>query len=122
METLSILVVDDEHGMRKGVHRVLDGFYVDVSEVDTEVAFNVHAAESGEEALKEIEKEKIHILLLDHKLPNMSGIDVLEEISQQKQDMLVIMIASYASPSRRLSGQQNWGHMIFCQNRLHLQN
>ena len=97
METISIRVVDDEHGMRMGVHRVLDGFTVDVSEVDTEVAFIVHTAESGEETLKEIEKEKIHILLLDHKLPNMSGIDVLEQISQQKQDMLVIMITAYAS-------------------------
>ncbi len=97
MTTLNILVVDDEAGMRAGIERVLGDFSLTVSEVDSNVTFALNCAESGEEALKIIEEEPPHIILLDHKLPGISGIDVLEHFAKKKLDMLVIMITAYAS-------------------------
>lgn len=97
METLQVLVCDDEMGMRLGVSRALRNFRVDVPEVEGEVVFQVSEAETGEDALKQIEASPPHILLLDHKLPGISGLDVLDELADKQLEMLTIMITAYAS-------------------------
>lgn len=95
METLDILVVDDKAGMREGAKRILDDFTAYVKDVSTEVAFNVSTAESGEKALELISETFPRILLLDYKLPGISGIEVLEKVVGVNPDMLIIMITSY---------------------------
>jgi len=95
METLDILVVDDKAGMRKGAKRILDGFTVEVKDVGAEVTFNVSTVETGEKAIELISKTPPHILLLDHKLPGLSGIQVMEQVDGVSPDMLIIMITSY---------------------------
>jgi len=97
MDTLRVLVIDDELGMRTGASRVLDGFRVALPDADGHVCLEVAHAESGEEGLEKIEAGKFDILLLDHKLPGMSGLDVLERLNQRHDDALVIMITAYAS-------------------------
>ncbi len=97
MDTLRVLVCDDEAGMRLGVERALRHFTVRVPDVDGEVHFTVEQAESAEQALEIIEAGAPEILLLDLKLPGMSGIELLERISPRHLDMLVIMISAYAS-------------------------
>jgi two-component system sensor histidine kinase/response regulator len=97
MDTLRVLVIDDEAGMRVGASRVLDGFQVAVPDTDENVRMEVVLAESGEEGLEKMETSKFDIILLDHKLPGMSGLDVLERLNQRRDDALVIMITAYAS-------------------------
>jgi signal transduction histidine kinase len=98
METLRVLVTDDEMGMRLGVTRTLRGFSVRVPDVNGEVQFAVDQAESGEEALEKIRAGAPDILLLDHKMPGISGLDVLDQLPSMKiDDMLTIMITAYAS-------------------------
>lgn len=97
MDTLRVLVCDDEAGMRLGVERALRHFTVRVPDVDGEVHFAVEQAETAEQALEIIEAGVPEILLLDLKLPGMSGIELLERISPRHLDMLVIMISAYAS-------------------------
>ncbi len=97
METLNLLVTDDEMGMRMGVLRTLRDFVVHVPDVDEDVRFSIDHAESGEEALEKIHRQAPDILLLDHKMPGISGMDVLHELSGTKTDMLTIMITAYAS-------------------------
>jgi len=97
MDTLRILICDDEPGMRLGVERALRNHRVYVAAVDQEVGFIVEQAESGEQALQRIEAAPPHILLLDHKLPGMSGLDVLDAVAPKQLDMLTIMITAYAS-------------------------
>jgi len=97
-ETLRILVVDDELGMRLGVTRVLRDFSVRLPEVESEVRFSVDQAGTGEEALEKIADTPPDMLLLDYKLPGISGLDVLEQLSDQPVgDMLTIVITAYAS-------------------------
>ena len=97
MDTLKILITDDEPGMRTAVERSLRGFKVNLPDVNGEVSFTVEQAADGEEALEKINASAPDILLLDYKLPGISGLDVLEQISSIQGDMLTIMITAYAS-------------------------
>ncbi len=97
METLNLLVVDDEPGIRSGVSRILENYSVSYPFMDDDIGFNVKTAETGEEALEILKGEPMDIVLLDNKLPGIQGIDVLEYINQQKMDVVVVMITSYAS-------------------------
>ena len=91
METLRVLVCDDEMGMRMGVSRALRDFRVDIPEVAGEVNFEVVEAETGEQAIDIIAAQAPHVLLLDHKLPGMSGLDVLDAIVTQPLDMMTVI-------------------------------
>lgn len=97
METLRVLVTDDEFGMRRGVERTLREFTFEMPDVAGPIGFAVDQAESGEAALEKIQNEPPDILLLDHKMPGISGLDVLDRLAGMKLDMLVIMITAYAS-------------------------
>lgn len=96
-DTLKILVVDDEPGMRTGAARALERFVVDLPEVEGEVDFVIATAETGEEALERIKTEPPDIALLDFRLPGISGIEVLGEISSHYPDILTVMITAYAT-------------------------
>ena len=97
MITLNVLAVDDEAGMRSGIVRSLDHFEVELPEAQETIQFKVEEASTGEDAVALIQKAAPDILLLDYKLPGISGIDVLNQTVQQQDDMLTIMITAYAS-------------------------
>lgn len=97
MDLLRVLVTDDELGMRLGVARTLRGFTVQVPDVEDEIGFVVEEADSGEAALEKIRVSPPHILFLDHKMPGISGLDVLEATRELQAEMLTIMITAYAS-------------------------
>lgn len=94
---LRVLVVDDEEGMRLGVARVIRGFTIDLPNEQGRVVFELSNASSGEEALERIETSKPDILLLDHKMSGISGLDVLERIGGEDGGVLTIMLTAYAS-------------------------
>lgn len=97
LEPLRVLMVDDEQGMRLGASRILERYTVALPDHEGEVGFAVDTAESGEEALAKIEQSPPDILLLDHKLPAMSGLDVLNRLLADKRDVLTVMITAYAT-------------------------
>ncbi len=97
MECLSILVVDDEPGIRSGVKRILSGHSVSFPFMDDDYGFELSEASSGEEALEMIKANPPDILLLDNKLPGITGMEVLEIIQKSHPEILVAMITSYAS-------------------------
>jgi signal transduction histidine kinase len=97
-DTLRVLVVDDETGMRLAVARVLNGYQVACGDgSDGAVAFDVQMAETGEEALEKIAEAVPDILLLDLKLPGISGLEVLKEVSERGLPTLTVMITAYAT-------------------------
>ncbi len=97
MDPIRVLVCDDELGMRHGVSRALRDFRLEIEEVDEPVTFTVETAETGEEALEKIDAQPPDILLLDHKLPGMTGLDVLLRLAERPHNILTVMITAYAS-------------------------
>ena len=96
-ETLKVLVCDDEPGMRLGIARALRDFSFHLPDLNGEIRFTVDLAESGEQAVEKIDVDPPHLLLLDHKLPGISGLDVLDHVAAKKSEVTTIMITAYAS-------------------------
>lgn len=94
---LKVLVVDDEPGIRDAVERVLSSHRTTLPDEGQETAFEVAQAGTGEEALAACEAGAPDILLLDYKLPGISGLDVLERMGSAAADTLVVMITAYAT-------------------------
>jgi two-component system sensor histidine kinase/response regulator len=97
MAVLTVLVIDDEPGIRSGVARILRDFHVTYPFMDEDYTFDILEAPTGEEGISVIERDKPDIVLLDNKLPGMQGVEVLEYIRERKYDIVVAMITSYAS-------------------------
>jgi len=84
----NILVVDDQHSIRHFLGKALEDEGHDVS-----------TAASGEEGLGIFEQKPIDAVILDLKLPGMSGMEVLEQIKSKSKDTIVIMITAYGEIS-----------------------
>lgn len=104
---LKLLVVDDEPGMRMGVQRTLRNYRFKLPDFEDEVSFDIRMAETGEEALAKIEEDRPDILVLDHKLPGIQGLDILLDITQKKLDILTVMVTAYASLEVAISATKN---------------
>ncbi len=81
-ETAVILVVDDEPGVRQSFNMVLKDEY------------DVILSATGAEALDILSKQTVDLVLLDILLPDMSGIEILEEIKLTDPDTDVIMVTA----------------------------
>lgn len=97
MQTLRILVTDDEAEMRRAVERALREFTVLLPDVNEDVHFELDTAGTGEEALEKINANPPDLILLDYKLPGISGLDVLEQLGKREGDIHTVMMTAYAS-------------------------
>ncbi len=84
--TSTVLVVDDEKNIRRTIGMVLDGEDIEVLE-----------AGSAEEALSLIETEDLDAVILDVRLPGMTGVEALKKLRAQKDLVPVVMISGHAS-------------------------
>jgi len=84
-EKRKILVVDDEDALRT----VLS------AELNSE-GYDVATAADGMEALAELQKSKFDLVLLDIKMPNMNGFEVLKVIKEKYTGTKVIMLTGFA--------------------------
>ncbi len=97
MDILNILIVDDEYGMRRGAERALRDITVSLPDINGEVRFDIRTAATGKELEERMNEGPTDILILDHKLPDATGLDILDRLSKSSLDLLVIMITAYAS-------------------------
>ena len=97
MEPLRVLVVDDEAGMRHGITRALRDFALTLPDFEEPIRFATETADSGEAALERLAGETYDLILLDHKLGGMTGVEVLEQLQSKSLDLLVIMITAFAT-------------------------
>ncbi|MCK4790491.1 MAG: response regulator [Desulfobacteraceae bacterium] len=85
-EKTKVLVVDDERVVRDGCHRVLSG-----------KGYEVATAENGKQALDILAGEPVDLILLDLKMPVMSGEEVLGITSTEYKDIPVIIITGHGT-------------------------
>mgnify|MGYP000880951101 CR=1 FL=1 len=98
MNRLRVLVVDDEIYIRSAIGRTLESLQFPMPDIDETVAFTFEEAGSAEEAIEHIAKNAPpDILLLDLKLPGISGIELLEQMEDSLAETLTVMITAYAS-------------------------
>ena len=85
-EQQNILIVDDEKIVRESLLHWFE-----------EEGYRVDTAEDGESALMKYEKGRHDLLLLDMKMPGISGIDLLTKIKTIDKEALAILITAFAS-------------------------
>ena len=86
MKAKAILIVDDDDLIRDQLMKELKRNF-----------FNTYIANNGVSALDIIEQEEIDIMLLDIKLPDMNGLDVLKETKKLKPDCEIVVITGFGT-------------------------
>ncbi len=107
MENLRVLIVDDEQGIRRGIRKALRNYTVELSDFDTKVGFDLSEADCGSTALAALEREDFDLMLLDYKLGDMTGLDILTRIKNMPVDVTTIMITAFASLEVAVSTTKN---------------
>lgn len=87
MENYKVLIVEDDDFLLQ--------MYVTKLELE---GFKVFAAINGMQGLKNAQKEKPDLILLDLNLPEMDGFQVLEQLkkSEDTKDIPVLILTNYA--------------------------
>lgn len=81
-----ILIVDDEERFRKTMRKLL-----------AVRGFDAATAGGAREALQELQRHDYDVVILDVRMPDMSGIDALSEIKKIDASIEVIIMTGYAS-------------------------
>jgi two-component system NarL family response regulator len=87
MEKIKILIVDDHPIVREGLKALLE------LEKDFLV---VGETSSGSECFKKIEEKCPDVILLDIKMPGISGLEVTRIIKREKPSIKIILLTNYA--------------------------
>ena len=82
----SVLVIDDEESIREGCRQALEagGYWTRV-------------AENGEQGLRLARELKPHVVIVDLKMPGISGMEVLRGVLEANPDVTPIVITGYGS-------------------------
>ena len=83
-EMPSVLIVDDEDGFRSVLLRRLQAR-----------GFQAFGVGRGEEAIEFLQTRKVDVVLLDIKMPGMSGVDVLRQMREQGCKAEVIVLSGH---------------------------
>jgi len=86
MEQPRILLVEDDVSMRTSLMMIF-----------RRKGYHVETASSGAEALEKVRENAFHLGMLDIKLPDMDGIELLAPLKEVNPEMALIMVTGYAS-------------------------
>src|SRR5690606_34516678 len=58
--------------------------------------YQVFTAESGKDAIKILDEQEIHVIITDQRMPEMTGVELLESILETHPDPIRILLTGYA--------------------------
>ena len=90
-----ILVVDDELGPREALRMILRDDY------------DVVTASNGNRALEYLDSAEFDLVILDIRMPDISGIDLLAKVKKKAPETEVVMITAYASVDTATNALRN---------------
>jgi DNA-binding response OmpR family regulator len=82
----TILVVDDDKSILRTFTRILE-----------KSGYDIDVAETGKEAIEKAENHHYDLALVDIRLPDMDGTDLLAKLKKQLQNTVKIMITGFPS-------------------------
>ncbi len=91
-----ILVVDDEETLRSVLSSELVG-----------AGYEVNTAGSGEEAIATVQKNKYDLILLDIKMGNVDGFEVLKFVKKGFPAVKVIMLTGFADLKNAIESKKH---------------
>jgi response regulator RpfG family c-di-GMP phosphodiesterase len=83
----NILVVDDEEQVRDSLTAVLG-----------REGYRIHQADSGERGLQVLKEQPIQLVISDHNMPGMNGVEFLKIIRERHPDVVRIMLTGDPDP------------------------
>ncbi len=89
----NILICDDDADIRSALKVYLSGD-----------DYAIFEAENGRDALETIEKEEIHLLLMDIMMPVMDGIKALAKLREQNNNIPVILLTAKSQDMDKIIG------------------
>ncbi|GFZ31213.1 DNA-binding response regulator [Clostridium zeae] len=105
----NILVVDDEKEIR------------DLLEINLlNEGYNVFKASCGEEALEILDKEDIHLMVLDIMMPKMDGLEVCRR-TREKYNIPILMLSAKAEDMDKIQGIMTGADDYVCKPFNHLE-
>jgi cyclic di-GMP phosphodiesterase len=81
----TLLIVDDDPYVLESIAKLLEGH-----------GYTVYSSQSASAAVKMIEKIHIHVVLTDIKMPQVTGIELLQNIRTYNPEIPVILMTAYA--------------------------
>ncbi len=85
-ESPRILIIDDDEAIRRTLSTILE-----------EKGYIIDTAKSAEEAIKKSASAYYNLALIDIKLPDIEGIDLLNKLQEISPEMIKIILTGYPS-------------------------
>lgn len=95
----SILIVDDDPSIRKVMAAILE-----------EKGYKVDTAETGKIAIQKTRTKFYNLALLDIRLPDMEGTELLTQMKQTTPPMIKIMVTGYPSLQNAVEALNKGAH------------
>src|SRR5213595_1721641 len=80
---VQVLVVDDEEPIRNALKKFL-----------AQQQFEVYAAGSGEEALQQLRRHRVSLMLCDIRMPGTSGVDLVPQALEIEPELAILMLTA----------------------------
>ncbi len=93
-----ILIVDDEISTREGLSRALKSNY------------DVELAKNGVEALEILQKNSFDLMLTDLRMPNMGGLQLIEEVRKIDPVLKIVVFTAYGSIETAVEAMRKGAH------------
>jgi DNA-binding NarL/FixJ family response regulator len=85
---INLLIVDDHQMVRDGIKVMLQ------SKKDV-FQFVIDEAENGEEAIKKVSRKNYDVILMDYRMPDMSGAETTENILRVQSRIKILALSNY---------------------------
>jgi CheY-like chemotaxis protein len=86
--TPQLLITDDDRAFRETVRSLFDAR-----------GFQTHLAADGEEAVRIVREQEVHLVLMDFQMPRLTGIEAVRQLRAEREGLPCILISGAVDDS-----------------------